>query len=86
MSTKGLARVDIHPGYFPYEDNGCGGACVRSLECPFPQCIHDTPYIRARTARAAKRERVRQLRAAGFTIVRIAREIGVSTRTVARFL
>ena len=26
-----------------YEDKGCGGLCTKSLECPFPRCIYDTP-------------------------------------------
>ncbi len=83
---KGVARADNYPDYFPYEDTGCGGACIHSLECPYPQCVHDAPRIRAQTERAVKRQECIRLRAEGRTSGEIARLVGISRRTAIRYV
>lgn len=43
MPKLGQANRDI--GKFP-PDTGCGGLCVKSLECPYPVCILDSGGLR----------------------------------------
>lgn len=77
---------DTLPEHCQYRDEGCelAGSC---LDCPFPQCIYDTP----RGKQALVRERrdgeiARLFREQGRSARELARAFGVSARTVQRVL
>lgn len=64
-----------------YPDRGCGGLCVRCLECPYPQCIHDAP--RGITLRALSRQaRAAELLREGQAVARVALFLRMDPRTV----
>ena len=68
-----------------YSDRGCGYDCTRSLQCPYPKCMADgyrpPSDVRRRNARRAK-----SLFHQGMTFPRIAELLGVSSRTVYRYV
>ena len=75
------------PLFEPRPDTGCGGACTRSTECPFPVCRYDLPANTTQQRLAAvNAQRVREGLASGLSIAEAARWAGVSKRTVQRVM
>ncbi len=68
-----------------YRDRGCGYDCTRSLQCPYPKCIADG-YRPPSEARRRNVRRPRTLFRQGMTCPRIAEILGVSARTVYRYV
>ena len=65
-----------------YEDTGCA-LYSKCLECPFPDCIADKiPSLLITIKKAEARELAEQ----GLSKVEIARKLGVSEKTVKRYL
>ena len=69
-----------------YPDTGCGGGCVRSLECPYPVCISDDPGFLARLQRQSRDEKILSLSGEGRDRRYIASEMGIGIRIVDRVL
>ncbi len=85
--TGSRRRLDTLPERSEYRDDGCGGGCERSLECPFPRCRLDDPMGWRREARVIRdRELVRVYAAEGLTVDGLASRFQVSRRTVHRVL
>lgn len=79
-------RSDSLPEGIAYHDEGCDihPAC---LTCPLPVCRYDAGPGGLRTVRIAeKREQALRLKASGLRIDGIAVRMGVSMRTVFRWL
>lgn len=74
--------LDHEPPY--YQDRGCGGSCVRSLECPLPKCIHDMPNYARKERTRARNERIRAELGRGSTTHEVAAQFGLATRTILR--
>lgn len=79
-------RIDARPEETVYVDDWCGGACARSLECPFARCRYDAPMVYRRREAEERRVRILMLRRLGWSIDAIAVREGVSRRTVHRDL
>ena len=73
-------------------DTGCGGACVKSLECPYEVCRYDDPHRRILPSSFSgmtmreRQKKIRDLREQGVTTREIARSLMVTVRTVYRIL
>ena len=73
-------------------DSGCGGACVKSLECPYEVCRYDDPHRRIVPSAfdgmtmKERHQKIRDLREQGVTAREIARSLMVTVRTVYRIL
>lgn len=94
IKGRGRRRVPVMdflhlPETTSYRDSGCSlhPAC---LTCPLPRCRYDIPDLDRRTMliekMAARRARMALLRAQGSTPSLIAREVGISERSVFRIL
>jgi hypothetical protein len=72
-----------------YADHGCSYA-PSCLSCPFDVCRYDRGFAGNRVSRAVKRvtrdQEILAMRASGMQVEQIAKERGVSGRTVARVL
>lgn len=91
VESTGARRPSIRPDLLPewvrYHDTGCGGECVRNLECPFPQCVHDAPEKDQAAEALTLRQRIRQERdRGGMTPIQIGVSLGISVKTVYRAL
>jgi len=79
--------VDALPEFYPYRDEGCHvhPAC---LTCPLPKCIYDDPpgWYEAWVREERDRRIVEDWQRGGKTAHQLAREHGVSRRTVFRAL
>lgn len=69
-----------------YADTGCGGECTSSLNCPYPQCILDSPQRKAQEERAAKAQQCVRLRREGRTYAEITGLMGLSEKTARRLV
>lgn len=81
-----IFETDLPPEFCHYRDEGCelADSC---LNCPLPRCIYDQPRGRQRwLKRSRDSEIARRFTAEGKTINELAREFGVSRRTVQRAL
>ena len=76
---------ELLPEEFPYEDRGCElfHSC---LSCPFPDCLKEEPWGKARFLKRGRAERMMELKKAGKSAREIARIFEVSPRTVQRWL
>ena len=70
-----------------YPDTGCKEA-PSCLDCPLPQCVHDSDRQEAQRLAALERarEKVRLIREKGWTVPEAARNFGVTHRTISRLL
>ena len=70
-----------------YPDTGCKEA-PSCLDCPLPQCVHDSDRQEAQRLAALERarEKVRLIREKDWTVPEAARHFGVTQRTVSRLL
>ena len=70
-----------------YPDTGCKEA-PSCLNCPLPQCIHDSDRQEAQRLAALDlaREKVRLIREKGWTVPEAARHFGVTRRAISRLL
>ncbi|OGN96379.1 MAG: hypothetical protein A2Z77_09515 [Chloroflexi bacterium RBG_13_51_36] len=76
---------DLLPEEFPYEDRGCD-LFPSCLSCPFPDCLEEEPWGKAKFLKHRRAERMRELKKGGKSVKEIARIFEVSTRTVQRWL
>jgi hypothetical protein len=79
-------RSDALPEYTSYADNGCD-LYPSCLTCPLPKCRYDEPggaSAMLRTGRDASIERL--ARQEGMNVDTLARQFGVSRRTIFRVL
>ncbi len=79
-------RIDALPEYTSYADNGCN-LYPSCLTCPLPKCRYDDPggaSAMLRTGRDASIARLADQ--AGTTVDTLARQFGVSRRTIFRVL
>lgn len=79
-------RKNALPEYTDYRDTGCEYS-PRCQECPLERCVSEMPGYRVSIRKQATIARVRDLRfRAGQKINDIAAALGISKRTVYRFL
>ena len=87
MNSNPVKRRNALPEDATYRDTGCGNGCTRSLECPFPRCLHDEPRL-SLAIKQTKRDRdvriVQQTK--GFGIKELSLHFEVSPRTIHRIL
>ena len=76
---------DLLPEEYPYGDQGCE-LFPSCLDCPFPYCIREEPWGRARFLKRMRAGRMAHLRNEGKSVEEIAGMFGVSVRTVQRAL
>ena len=69
-----------------YSDTGCGGDCVRSLECPYAVCILDNPGFIMTQQRQERNKKILDMDEEGKTRSYIASEMGIGLKTVHRVL
>jgi len=84
----GLPEIasDSHPEYSEYHDEGCAlfSSC---LKCPLPRCRYDEQAEGKRPAKWLRnREIMRQRSLAGVSVAELAKNFGVSKRTVQRII
>ena len=78
-------RSDTLPENTRYADDGCEFA--RScLECPLAQCKYDDPGWTSREDRGQRDDEIFRLKKEGISVVELARQFKVSTRTVHRIV
>lgn len=82
---EGLQRKDALPEYSNYADTGCGLA-PSCLSCPLERCRYDLPQGLKSFTQQGKASQVLALRAKGEMIETIAQRVGISRRTVFRYL
>lgn len=73
------------PEQYHYQDTGCDWhpSC---LNCPLVRCRYDDPAPPpVNTLKLEKQAQIKELRAQGYTLERIALMMGVSKRTVIRY-
>ena len=75
-------RHEAEPRYELAKD-GCSVAKT-CLACPLPACRYDDPFGQVRAQVQARIEKVQQLRDQGHDVDEIARQLGISVRTVYR--
>jgi len=63
---------DLLPEEFPYEDKGCE-LFPSCLNCPFPDCLKEEPWGKARFLKRRRAERMRELKREGKSVKEIAR-------------
>ena len=70
-----------------YLDTGCKEA-PSCLDCPLPQCVHDSDRQEAQRLAALElaREKVRLIQEKGWTVPEAARHFGVTHRAIFRLL
>lgn len=82
-----MARSGLLPEQMTYADEGCHvhPAC---LTCPLPECVFEDDVKRqVRMARARRRTaEAARLRSLGFGVDEVAMAMGMSTRSVYRYL
>ena len=76
---------DLLPEEFPYNDEGCE-LFPSCLDCPFPYCIREEPWGKAKFLKRMRAGRMVELNQQGKTVKEIASAFGVSIRTVQRAL
>jgi AraC-like DNA-binding protein len=76
---------DLLPEEFPYEDRGCD-LFPSCLSCPFPDCLEEEPWGKARFLKHQLAGRAAELKKGGKSVKEIARIFEVSPRTVQRWL
>ncbi|MBI4298344.1 MAG: helix-turn-helix domain-containing protein [Chloroflexi bacterium] len=83
---KGMPLIDALPEYYPYRDNGCE-VSPSCLACPLPKCRYDDPGWIQREAREKRDGEVLKVRHRDRkTVHQLAKEFGISQRTVHRIL
>jgi hypothetical protein len=82
-SLPSLNEEDLPPEFCSYHDEGCeySSSC---LECPFPDCIQDTPGGARRMLKKTRNNYIKALVSRGWEAPDIASLFGVSLRTVQR--
>lgn len=87
MSGNGKEpREDGLPEQIAYRDNGCD-VHASCLSCPLPRCKYDDPRtFRALLNQGRDQEIVRLRREVGLPIDALARQYGLSRRTIFRIL
>lgn len=78
-------RIDALPEYLEYRDSGCEVA-PSCLRCPLVRCRYDEPGGVRSLLQTTRDEAVRRRRAEGVGIDALAREFGISRRSVFRIL
>lgn len=78
-------RSDTLPENTRYADDGCE-ASVSCLTCPLPMCKYDDPGWTTRQDRGRRDDEIFRLRKTGIPVPELARQFGVSTRTVHRIV
>lgn len=78
-------RSDALPEEHEYRDTGCRRIGPSCLRCPLDQCRYDGNSLPMRQAKE-REKRCRELAAGGMGINEIATTIGVSRRSVFRYL
>jgi DNA-directed RNA polymerase specialized sigma24 family protein len=78
-------KRDSLPEHCHYRDEGCefAPAC---LDCPLPRCIEEIPRGRQQWRKRLRNQEMLSLFARGMKTAQLAREFGVSQRTVQRVL
>jgi DNA-binding transcriptional ArsR family regulator len=76
---------DLLPEEFPYEDRGCE-LFPSCLSCPFPDCLEEEPWGKARFLKRRRAQRMLELKKEGKSVKEIARIFEVSPRTVQRWM
>jgi hypothetical protein len=76
---------DLLPEEFPYNDEGCE-LFPSCLDCPFPYCIREEPWGKAKFLKRLRAARMTELKKQGKSVKEIAGTFGVSVRTVQRAL
>jgi len=86
-------RKDALPEYQVYRDTGCHvhpsclGDPLRGIpECPLVICVYDEPRAYYRAQVAARAKTTVSLLRDGMTVAGVAQQLGVSRRTVFRYL
>ena len=85
-ATRRVAPTDRLPDYSDYRDEGCDlfSSC---LKCPLPRCRHDKQPHGRRAARSLRDiEILKQHNSAGKSAAGLAKEFGVSKRTIQRII
>lgn len=78
--------VDAPPEYYPYKDTGCD-AYPSCLACPLPRCKYDDPGWLQRERRLLRDRALLSLHGAnGRSVEELARDFGISERTVFRII
>jgi hypothetical protein len=85
MTTLAPVRADTLPENTRYIDDGCemSASC---LECPLSVCKYDDPAWLQKENRRTRDDRIFELRKRGVPVMELARQFGVSTRTVHRII
>jgi hypothetical protein len=78
-------RMDALPEHLDYRDGGCDLA-PSCLRCPLARCRYDEPGGARRLFQSSRDEAVRVRRDEGVGINALAREFGISRRSVFRIL
>jgi hypothetical protein len=85
MMTFEPVRSDTLPENTRYLDDGCE-ASESCLSCPLAMCKYDDPGWLRREDRGRRDDEIFRLRKAGLPVPELARQFGVSTRTVHRII
>lgn len=80
-----MNELDLPPEFCHYRDEGCELA-ASCLNCPLPTCVYDQPGGRQRWLKQSRDREITRRYAGGKTVKELAREFGVSCRTVQRSL
>lgn len=79
-------RIDALPEYTSYADNGCN-LYPSCLTCPLPKCRYDDPGGASAMLRSGRDASIARLAdQEGTTVDTLARQFGVSRRTIFRVL
>jgi hypothetical protein len=79
-------ELDLLPEYCHYQDEGCELA-KSCLKCPFPGCIYDMHRGKQQLLKSLRsREILDQYRKEGKKVTELAKNFGISQRTVQRVL
>jgi hypothetical protein len=76
---------DLLPEEYPYSDRGCE-LFPSCLDCPFPYCVREEPWGKAKFLKLRRAERMVELSKEGKSVGEIASIFEVSVRTVQRAL
>lgn len=85
MTTERLVRRDALPEHTDYKVSGCD-LHNNCLTCPFAKCRFDIEGGKRIIMHDEMIARIRELKARNYTVERIARNLGISRRTVFRRL
>lgn len=81
-----MNELDLPPEFCHYRDEGCELA-ASCLNCPLPGCVYDRPRGRQKWLKQNRDQEITQrFIGEGKTVQELAREFGISRRTVQRAL